>query len=54
MWRLVPPFVRWPYFVLSESPPAAASVLRVYSLAAQNYITFESDFGPERTNYWHG
>lgn len=24
------------------------------SLAAQNYITFETDFGPERTNYWHG
>jgi hypothetical protein len=21
---------------------------------AQNYITFESDFGPDRTNYWHG
>jgi hypothetical protein len=24
------------------------------SLAAQNYITFETDFGPEQTNYWHG
>jgi hypothetical protein len=24
------------------------------SLAANNYITFETDFGPERTNYWHG
>jgi hypothetical protein len=24
------------------------------SLAARNYITFETDFGPERTNYWHG
>jgi hypothetical protein len=23
-------------------------------IAAQNYITFETDFGPERTNYWHG
>jgi hypothetical protein len=22
--------------------------------AAQNYITFQSDFGPEETNYWHG
>ena len=21
---------------------------------AQNYTTFETDFGPERTNYWHG
>ena len=24
------------------------------SEAARNYITFETDFGPERTNYWHG
>ena len=24
------------------------------SLAAQNYITFETDFGPEQTNYWQG
>jgi hypothetical protein len=23
-------------------------------LAASNYITFQSDFGPEETNYWHG
>jgi len=22
--------------------------------AAQNYITFQTDFGPEETNYWHG
>jgi hypothetical protein len=22
--------------------------------AAQNYITFQTDFGPEQTNYWHG
>ena len=22
--------------------------------AASNYITFQTDFGPERTNYWHG
>jgi hypothetical protein len=21
---------------------------------AQNYVTFEEDFGPERTQYWHG
>jgi hypothetical protein len=21
---------------------------------AQNYVTFETDFGPERTHYWHG
>jgi len=21
---------------------------------AENYITFQSDFGPEQTNYWHG
>jgi Carboxypeptidase regulatory-like domain len=21
---------------------------------AQNYVTFETDFGPERTSYWHG
>jgi hypothetical protein len=21
---------------------------------AQNYVTFEGDFGPERTSYWHG
>ena len=24
------------------------------ALAAQNYITFETDFGPKRINYWHG
>ena len=24
------------------------------AIAAQNRITFETDFGPERTNYWHG
>ena len=22
--------------------------------AARNYVTFETDFGPARTNYWHG
>jgi hypothetical protein len=25
-----------------------------FGLAPQNYYTFESDFGPERTQYWHG
>ncbi|MGH9239725.1 MAG: carboxypeptidase regulatory-like domain-containing protein [Vicinamibacterales bacterium] len=30
--------------------PTAAAALE----AAQNYVTFETDFGPERTNYWHG
>ena len=24
------------------------------SEAAQNYVTFQTDFGPEQTNYWHG
>ena len=24
------------------------------AVPASNYITFETDFGPERTNYWHG
>jgi hypothetical protein len=24
------------------------------AVPAANYITFETDFGPERTNYWHG
>ena len=24
------------------------------AIAAQNYITFETDFGDKRTNYWHG
>jgi hypothetical protein len=24
------------------------------AIPAANYITFETDFGPERTNYWHG
>jgi len=24
------------------------------ALPAQNYITFETDFGPKRINYWHG
>jgi hypothetical protein len=30
-------------------PTAAAA-----QTPAQNIITFETDFGPERTNYWHG
>ena len=30
-------------------PTAAAA-----AEAAQNYITFQTDFGPEQTNYWHG
>jgi len=34
--------------VLSMVTAAAAA------RGAQNYVTFESDFGPERTNYWHG
>jgi hypothetical protein len=25
-----------------------------FNRAAQNYVTFESDFGPERVDYWHG
>jgi hypothetical protein len=37
------------YPVTLYVPTAAAA-----ATAAQNYITFESDFGPERTNYWHG
>jgi hypothetical protein len=24
------------------------------AVAAQNFITFQTDFGPEETNYWHG
>ena len=36
--------------------PIALSMLTAAAAnrGAQNYITFESDFGPERTNYWHG
>ena len=30
-------------------PTAAAA-----SQAASNYVTFQTDFGPEQTNYWHG
>ena len=25
-----------------------------FGRVAQNYVTFETDFGPARTNYWHG
>jgi hypothetical protein len=24
------------------------------AMPAQNYVTFQTDFGPEETNYWHG
>jgi hypothetical protein len=24
------------------------------AIPATNYITFETDFGPKRINYWHG
>jgi hypothetical protein len=35
--------------------PIALSLLRATAPAgAQNYVTFESDFGDERTRYWHG
>jgi hypothetical protein len=35
--------------------PIALSMLRATAPAgAQNYVTFESDFGPERTLYWQG
>ena len=37
------------YPVTMYTPTAAAA-----ALAAKNYITFESDFGAEQTNYWHG
>ncbi len=33
---------------LSMVTPAAAA------RGTQNYVTFETDFGPERTQYWHG
>ncbi len=35
--------------------PIGLSMLRATAPAgAQNYVTFEEDFGPERTQYWHG
>jgi hypothetical protein len=42
-------------------PDGGGYPIRVYTvtaaanaLPAQNYITFENDFGPDRTEYWHG
>jgi hypothetical protein len=37
------------YPVTVYTPTAAAA-----ALAAQNYVTFETDFGPARTHYWQG
>jgi hypothetical protein len=37
------------YPITLYTPTAAAA-----ALAAQNYVTFETDFGPARTDYWHG
>ena len=37
------------YPVTVYTPTAAAA-----GLAAQNYVTFETDFGPARTHYWQG
>ncbi len=37
------------YPITLYTATAAAS-----ALAAQNYVTFETDYGPERINYWHG
>jgi hypothetical protein len=37
------------YPITNYVPTAAAA-----REAAQNYITFQTDFGPEQTNYWHG
>jgi hypothetical protein len=36
--------------------PIALSMVTAAAAArgAQNYVTFETDFGPERTSYWHG
>jgi hypothetical protein len=35
--------------------PITLSMLRATAAAgAQNYVTFEDDFGAERTQYWHG
>jgi hypothetical protein len=35
--------------------PIELALLRATAPAgAQNYVTFETDFGPERTQYWHG
>jgi hypothetical protein len=37
------------YPITIYTPTAAAA-----GLAAQNYVTFETDFGPARTHYWQG
>ena len=37
------------FTVLRPWLPGAAA-----ARGAQNYVTFETDFGPERTSYWHG
>jgi hypothetical protein len=37
------------YPITSYTPTAAAA-----ARAAQNYVTFETDFGPARTHYWQG
>ena len=37
----------YPITIYTQTAAAAAR-------AAQNYVTFETDFGPARTNYWHG
>src|SRR4029077_8170664 len=36
--------------------PIALSMvsLAAANRGAQNYVTFETDFGPERVSYWHG
>ncbi|HET9193491.1 MAG TPA: TonB-dependent receptor [Vicinamibacterales bacterium] len=45
----------------SRLPGGGAYPIRIYvptaaaaREAAQNYVTFQTDFGPEETNYWHG
>jgi hypothetical protein len=42
-------------------PDGGGYPIRIYvpnvatqAAAARNYITFQTDFGPEQTNYWHG
>jgi hypothetical protein len=37
------------YPITVYTPTAAAA-----AIPARNYITFETDFGPDRTEYWHG
>jgi hypothetical protein len=37
------------YPITVYTPTAAAA-----AIPARNYITFEGDFGPDRTEYWHG